>query len=341
MTKHNILFCGDVGDSQSWGISTIGNATGFLRCGQNVSIWAKEAYGGVPREVYECVSNILPFNIAIDQGLPTQSNLLKKVYGDILKVTLNCWDSDLIPKEAADLINDASDVSICLSKFTEKAFRDAGVTNPIHVGGQGVDLDMFYPVHRPHRDKFRFLFIGVAQGRKGTPELINMFQDVFGNRKDIELLVKSNSWGKLPEEKKCDNIKFVHQEYSRPEIAELYREADCFVCPTHGDSFMLPGLEAMASGLPLLVTNYGGPLEYLNDKTGYPIDYKEVDCGYLSGHQAEPDINHMAKLMEHIINNRNEAKEKGSYGAKWAKEYWSWEADARRTVEFFDKTIQR
>jgi len=340
MAKHNILLCSDLGDTQSWGISAIGNAEGFLKNDQNLSIWLKAHYGKAPKHITDLIGRVYKFDVVINQGLPTQTLFLNKVHGDILKVTLNCWDSSLISKETASELNEVSDASICLSKFTEKAFRDGGVTNPIHVGGQGVDLNLFRPVYKPTGDKFRFLFTGVAQGRKGTDELRYVFEDTLGDRDDCELIIKSTGWGKLPKESKCKNVKLIHSEYTREQLANLYRECDCFVCPTHGDSFMLPGLEAMATGLPLIITEFGGPTEYINSRTGYPLKYKEVECGYLPGYQAEPDKNHLAETLKYVLEHQDEAKEKGRYGAQWAKEYWSWEADARRMVEFFDSQVR-
>lgn len=341
MGIHNILLCGDVGDTQSWGISTIGNATGFIRNQQNLAIWTKAHYGSCPQSIVDHINRVYSFDVVINQGLPTQIFFLKKVHKDILKVTLNCWDSSLISEESANDINSVANASICLSKFTEKAFIDAGVTVPIHVGGQGVDTSLFKYIDRPKRDKYRFLFVGVAQGRKGTDELRYAFEDTLGDRDDCELIVKSTGWGKLPEKSRCKNVFLVHNELSRVELADLYHSCDCFVCPTHGDSFMLPGLEAMATGMPLLITNFGGPKEYLNNRTGYPLQYKEVDCEYLPGKQAEPDIEHLAYLLKYIVEHQEEAKEKGKYGAQWAREYWSWESDAKRIIEFFDNQIQR
>lgn len=222
MTKYNILLYSDLGDSQSWGISAIGNAEGFLKNGQNLAIWTKARYGSVPTYLMDHISRIYRFDVVINQGLPHQISFFKKVSKDIFKVTLNCWDSSLISEETALELNAVSDASICLSKFTEKAFKDAGVTNPIHVGGQGVDLDLFRYADRPQRDKFRFLFVGVAQGRKGTDELRYVFEDTLGDRDDCELIIKSNSWGKLPKESKCKNVKFIHAEYSRIQLAHLY-----------------------------------------------------------------------------------------------------------------------
>ena len=60
-------------------------------------------------------------------------------------------------------------------------------------------------------------------------------------------------------------------------------------------------------------------LDYVNENTGYLISYTLTPVfgmpwsPYYKGDQlwAEPDVYHAAKLMRHVYNNREEAKQKG------------------------------
>lgn len=339
----NIYLKGEIGDSQSWGISTIGNVQGFLANNQNVTIHPMNQYGEVPHNVFSCLrTQYESYDVFIRQGLAEHMDELQHVPKPIKRISLSCWDSDLITENSANIHNLYADGVLALSHFTKKAFQDAGVKVPIHVGGQGVDTDLFFPAKKKDKDTFDFLFVGVAQGRKGTQEVISAFEDVFGDNKKVRLLVKSNSWGKLKDYSiNCDNIIPMYVEYTRKQLAELYRNSDCFVLATHGDSFMLPGIEALASGLPLIITDFGGPRDYCNNQTGYPLKYELKEAGYLPGHQAKPDYEHLKELLYHVYTHQDEAREKGLYGASWCREYWTWKKDAERIINFFNTIPNR
>ncbi len=52
---------------------------------------------------------------------------------------------------------------------------------------------------------------------------------------------------------------------SRSDMPEIYRSADAFVLPSYYETFSLVTLEAMASGLPVFVSRFNGPGDYLRD----------------------------------------------------------------------------
>jgi glycosyltransferase involved in cell wall biosynthesis len=58
----------------------------------------------------------------------------------------------------------------------------------------------------------------------------------------------------------------VHRGFlARPELADLYADADLFVFPSPTETCGLVALEAMASGLPVLGSDQGGVRENLRD----------------------------------------------------------------------------
>jgi len=338
----NLIFRGEIGDNQSWGISTIGNVQGFLKAGVNVTLDATNRYGDVPKEVLDCITTRhYPYDVFIRQGLAKHMDELATINAKLVRISLSCWDSDLVDEAIVQTHNFYADGILALSEFTKKAFVDAGVTIPIHVGGQGFDENIFYPSNRiKSNDDFTFITVAVAQGRKGTHALIRAFEKALGNVKGAKLIIKSNSWGHLRDfGVKCDNIEKLYKEHTREDMGTLYRDCDCFVLPTEGDSFALPGIESMACGLPLIITDFGGPRDYCTDETGYRIKCTLKDAGYLPGHQAVPDEDHLAELFTHVFENQKEARAKGAVGAIKAKEYWTWTKDAERNRDFLQKLI--
>lgn len=338
-----IWFRGEVGDNQSWGISTIGNVRGFLSLGHQVTIDPMNSYGNIPDDIKACINKRYDtYDVFIRQGLAKHMQELAGIDRSIVKISLSCWDSSLVDKSTAEIHNKYADGIIALSSFTKQAFLDAGVTTLIHVGGQGFDDTIFYPQKERYGTEVVFLTVGVAQGRKGTHTLINAFEKALGDVKGAKLIIKSNSWGSLKDYgTKVKNIEKIYEEYTLKQMGELYRNSDCFVMPTEGDSFNLAGLEAMASRLPLIITGFGGPCDYCTDETGYRIRYELKEAGYLPGHQAVPDEKHLSELLYYVFTHINEAREKGKVGARKALQYWTWREDARRNEKFLIDLINR
>lgn len=338
----NIYFRGEVGDNQSWGISTIGNIQGFLALGHKVTLDATNVYGNIPEEVKKCIGvKQAKYDVFIRQGLAKHMDELSHIDPRIVRISLSCWDSSLIDAHSAEIHNKYADGVLSLSTFTRQAFVDAGVKTPIHPGGIGYDEQMFFPIGIKH-DDFTFLTVAVAQGRKGTHQLIRAFEKALGNQKGAKLIIKSNSWGNLKDYGTVkDNVIKIYKEYTRAELADLYKLSDCFVLPSEGDSFALPGTEAMGSGLPLIMTGFGGPCDYCTDKTGYRIKYTLKKAGYLPGHQAIPDEDHLAELLRYVFEHQDEAGAKGAYGAEWARVHWTWKKDAERIIDFFNFLLEQ
>jgi sucrose synthase len=79
-----------------------------------------------------------------------------------------------------------------------------------------------------------------------------------------------------------EHVRWVEMQTEKPQVGALYRYiADtrgAFVQPALFEAFGLTVIEAMASGLPVFATRYGGPLEIIEDRTsGFHIDPNHGD----------------------------------------------------------------
>src|SRR5439155_8208303 len=113
----------------------------------------------------------------------------------------------------------------------------------------------------------------------------------------------------------CDARVSLVSGYLPPEaLLEFLGRMDAFVLPSRGEGFGLCGLEAMATGLPLVATNWSGPAEYLDPEDGFPLSYRLVDTLGLSsngvryfGRWAEPDYEHLRHLLRWLYEHPDEA----------------------------------
>ncbi len=133
---------------------------------------------------------------------------------------------------------------------------------------------------------------------------------------------------------------FPHnRELPYHQLGVLYRSADCYVSAGRGEGWDMPLMEAMASGLPSIATDWGAHTEFVHDGISYPLRVKGTvkaiaKCPYYAGFSwADPDPDHLAHLLRHVYENRDEAAEKGRVAAVEMRKKWTWRHAARRIVE--------
>ena len=113
-------------------------------------------------------------------------------------------------------------------------------------------------------------------------------------------------------------VTVLDSELPLRDLPKLYKAADAFVLPSRGEGWGRPHVEAMAMGLPVIATNWSGPTAYLDNTVGYPLKYtlQPVDASLnLPGHNwAEPDVDHLRKLMRRLVMRPEEGRAKGVGG---------------------------
>lgn len=64
----------------------------------------------------------------------------------------------------------------------------------------------------------------------------------------------------------------------RRQIAEIYKNCDCFVLPSAFETFGVVYIEAMAAGLPVIATRCGGPEDFITEKNGILVEVDNVEA---------------------------------------------------------------
>lgn len=140
----------------------------------------------------------------------------------------------------------------------------------------GVDLGLFKPDKnvKPDDGVVRLLFVGGDFERKGGDLLLRWAGET-GVKSPWELhLVTRDSVPETPGV-------IVHRGIANnsPELARLYQQSDLFVLPTRADCYSLVAMEAMAAGLPVVITRLGGIPELINEgETGYLLAADDYDA---------------------------------------------------------------
>ena len=133
-------------------------------------------------------------------------------------------------------------------------------------------------------------------------------------------------------------IMLIDDTLTDEEIMMLHLRGDCYVSLCRSEGWGLGPFTAAGMGKPIVITGFGGHLDFLPSELAYLIDYDltpakdDWDQRRFTEDQrwSEPKRSHASELMRHVFENQKEAKERG-------------EALGRQVNECFneDKVIQR
>lgn len=122
----------------------------------------------------------------------------------------------------------------------------------------GVDTDLWSPAPRDNVRTPRLVFVGGDFERKGGSDLLDWYRR--SGRRSCSLTIVTRS--AVAEE---EGVTVVRADNNSDSLRQLLRSADLFVLPTRADSFNLAAVEAMSSGLPVVIGNVGGISDIVED----------------------------------------------------------------------------
>ena len=122
------------------------------------------------------------------------------------------------------------------------------------------------------------LYVGRVTKEKNIEFLIDVWKRVYKKSPNSWLvLVGSGSFLKRQDELLKFNIKFLGHRDS-DELSIIYPSSDFFIFPSNTDTLGQVVIEAMANGLPVLVSNKGGPKSLVtNGVNGFVLKMNGVD----------------------------------------------------------------
>lgn len=266
------------------------------------------------------------------------------------------WEFGSLPRSWLPALRQVDEVW-AYGRSVRDCYLDAGVpAERIHIVPLGIDPEIFRPGLEPlalsEGPAFRFLFVGGTIPRKGIDLLLAAFARAFAPTDDVGLViqdmgVRSFYRGQTAGEAiaalqaRGYAVEYRDTPTVPGELARLYAACDCLVHPYRGEGFALPVIEAMACGLPVIVTGEGPSLDYAGPGLAYLIPARRVEfpedrVGEIETVGRpwwwEPDPEALARQLRHVFENREEAKQKGSQASAWIRRHFTW-AEAAEAAE--------
>jgi len=188
-----------------------------------------------------------------------------------------------------------------ISNWAADGLRRAGVEDRrIRVLHPGVDLSLWKPrPRRVHEGPLKLLFVGGDFARKGGHILLQVMRERFARDCVLDVVTRED----VPE---TPGVTVHRCEPNSPDLVRLYQEADLFVMPTRAECFGHVSVEAMASGLPVIVGDVGGARDI--------VDHGET--GWL----VRPEAGALADALATALANRYILPEMGARARRVAEE---------------------
>ena len=221
------------------------------------------------------------------------------------------------------IVQDAAKV-VALSDAEVKRYKNMGVTeNKIEIFFNGIDLSEYqdYPPRGNFRQKYSIngnekliLYLGRIHKTKGLDLLVNAFSGLLRKSNDYMLAIVGPDVGYLTTLKKLvtnlqlsDRVLFTGS-ISQQQKLEAYIDADVFATCNY-TGFPTTFLEACACGLPIVTTEKGDKLDWINNNVGYVVQYNK---------------NSLENALSKILENEKLKKQFGENGKKVVAEQFAW-----------------
>ncbi|MBV9124903.1 MAG: glycosyltransferase [Planctomycetes bacterium] len=209
--------------------------------------------------------------------------------------------------------------SACLHATAENEYRDirrVGLRAPVTIVPNGVEIPEL-PVDRPASPgRKRLLFLGRIHPVKGIDFLLKAWRNVQAQAEDWELhLVGPEQEGylgilkKLAADLRIERVTFRGPVHGQAKTEE-FRRADLFVLPSHTENFGMAVAEALAHGVPAIVSQ-GAPWAEIETR----------DCGWWIALGEGP----LTECLRHALAlSRDQLRARGARGREWMVADFSW-----------------
>lgn len=291
---------------------------------------------------------------------------------DAYRVLRIFWESDRLHFKKLRQCLDADEVW-APSEFTAGALVKAGVEREkIRIIPTGLQMQRYGPhvEPMPWADPTRFTFLACFDfsRRKGWDLILGAFFSEFGPEDAVRLALnvhtavnaararvlqkletraKQFAGAKWLDEKGqwrggVSPLHALTRDLHADDMPRFYRSGDAYLMPSRGEGWGIPAIEAIASGLPVIATGWGGQMEYMNPETEWLLPYElrpipaEAcrEAALFAGQMwAEPDSDALRRFMRQVRDGGADVARRAEKARQRIREKYDVEAVAAQVAE--------
>ena len=211
---------------------------------------------------------------------------------------------------------------LVLSSFAKQTLIKQGIdSSKIYLVNLGFDPIRFYPkkIYSPSFPKpLRIIYTGIITKRKGVHLMSNVAKRL--QHLSIEWVFVGSNDDALDCINGLPNSRHIPY-LEHDELVREFHASDVFILPSYLDSWGMVVIEAMACGLPVIVTENTGAKDAVTDDSGFIIPINDEDA-----------------LMDKVLyfyDNRTEIERMGKNAAEVVQKY-TWENYYKQVNEFIE-----
>lgn len=308
----------------------------------------------VPTEI---LPKVLPGKASYIAAAPALKKMLKEWNPDILhshfissygllgaivdyKVHfVSVWGKDIFDFPKKNKLNEklvrftlSKATAICSTSHIMAKETNLYTNRPVYVTPFGVDLEKFYPIEtNESNDKIIVGTVKALEDKYGIADLVKGFAMFHKEYPNSELLITGDGpqrkeYEELAVQLGVSNVTTFTGKVPNTEVPAIIRSMSIFAVPSTEDSesFGVAAVEAMACGVPVVVSNVGGlPEVVVKDVTGIVTDKESPD--------------QLAAAFIKLAQNNDLRMGMGKAGVAHVKENYSWVDNANYMLSLYEK----
>lgn len=254
------------------------------------------------------------------------------------------WETTKIPKTWKPLLNSV-DALMVPCNWNVDVFRQGGVTVPISVVPHTIrdsplTEDLPFAVD-PHL--FVFYSINTWTARKACELTVRAYLDAFTADDPVVLIIKTSSdaltaptgfFSRKILRKRYrgtrEILDAIVAEYANParillvtdtlttkQMARLHQLGNCYISLSRAEGWGLGAFDACAHGNPVIMTGFGGQLDFLDPSAAFLVPYTlipaiDANPSYTPDQLwAEPDVKRATGFLRHVFLNQSDSAARG------------------------------
>ena len=227
--------------------------------------------------------------------------------------------------------------TVLVANDRTKQALPAGVQGKIiELVENGVDFSVWRSESTPSKQPDRqvhFVFLGRLEDWKAVDLLLEAFAAVAAQTDAVlEIIGDGDIRGELEAQTArlgIDSSVVFSGWLSQEQCALKMQQADTMVFPSLREGGGAVVLEAMAVGLPVIATNWGGPADYVNSSCGILVEPASKE-GFVKG---------LTDAMLKLAQSPELRLSMGCAGRERVREHFDWERKVDRILEIYQQTI--